>query len=107
MKLVKTLALGTLLAVSLSTVTAWAGPIRARQGNQRERIHNGVENGSLTQGERRRLNAEQRHINRARNRALSDGEISGKEARGLTRMQNQASRDIYRMKHNGREQPTE
>lgn len=105
MKLTKILTLGTLLAVSLSTVTAWAGPIRSRQGNQRERIHNGVEEGSLTKGERQRLNVEQRAINRARDQALSDGTITGKEAKGLTRMQNHASKDIYRMKHNGRARP--
>lgn len=107
MKHAKILAFATILSISLSTVLAWAGPIHSRQGHQRGRIHRGVEEGSLTKGERQRLNVEQRTINRARDRALSDGTISGKEARGLTRMQNHASKDIYRMKHNGRERPQE
>ncbi|MBI3247744.1 MAG: hypothetical protein HYZ50_14670 [Deltaproteobacteria bacterium] len=107
MKHAKALAFATLLSVSLATVPAWAGPIHSRQGRQRERIHRGVEEGSLTKGERQRLNVEQRAINRARDRALSDGTISGKEAKSLTRMQNHASKDIYRMKHNGRARPQE
>jgi hypothetical protein len=105
MKHLKTLALVTILASTFAATVALAGPIHTRQGVQRSRIKQGVQNGSLTAKERKVLNAEQRVIKKARRRALSDGVMTGKEAKGLTHMQNKASKDIYRLKHNKREQP--
>jgi len=89
-------------AMMLAATTAQAGPIRHRQVNQRARIHQGVQNDSLTRGETRVLNREQRAIDSGRRRAVSDGHIGPREARALTRAQNRASRTINRLKHNGR-----
>jgi hypothetical protein len=89
-------------AVLLSGAVAWAGPIHTRQECQHARIAQGVRNGSLTPGEVRRLAYEQRDIRRDRRTALADGRIGPAEARHLTRDQNRAGRDIYRLKHNGR-----
>jgi hypothetical protein len=105
MKYRKALALVTLLASSLAVTLAMAGPIHTRQKEQRTRIKQGHNTGSLTHHERKVLNAEQQVINNTRDRALSDGAMSAKEARKLTRMQNKASRDIYRLKHNRRTKP--
>ena len=44
------------------------------------------------------------HINRAKKRARSDGEITAKERIRLEKKQDRASRLIYRGKHNDRVQ---
>jgi hypothetical protein len=105
MKHLKAIALVTLLVSSLAATAAVAGPIHARQKNQRTRIKQGNTTGSLTNHERKVLNTEQHVINKARTNALADGTMSAKEARNLTRMQNKASTDIYRLKHNNRTRP--
>jgi hypothetical protein len=105
MKHLKAVALVTLLASSLTATAVVAGEIHTRQENQRARIKQGNATGSLTNHERKVLNTEQRSIDNARDRALSDGVMSAKEAKHLNHMQNQASQDIYRLKHNNRTQP--
>lgn len=86
----------------LSAASAEAGPIHHRQDNQRGRIAHGVESGRLTARESAALRHEQRAIDHARHRALSDGYLSYHEARRLDRAQNRAGRHIYRLKHNWR-----
>jgi hypothetical protein len=91
----------TVLASLFVAGPVFAGPIHERQDRQAARIHRGVKSGALTPNEAGALRAEQRHINRTRNRALAnDGRIGPAEARRLTREQNVASRDIHRLKHN-------
>jgi len=92
----------TAAAVLLSAAAASAGPIHRRQERQAGRIHQGVESGALTPGEAHGLRGEQRSINQDRRRDLADGHLSPGEAAQLTREQDQASRDIYRLKHNDR-----
>ncbi|OFV89252.1 MAG: hypothetical protein A3J75_08645 [Acidobacteria bacterium RBG_16_68_9] len=87
----------------LSATAAQAGPVPQRQKNQAARIHQGVEAGSLTRGEAKALRHEQRHINRFRRDALSDGHMDRKEMRILTNAQGKANRHIHRLKHNGQE----
>lgn len=99
------IALLTLLGTSLAATTAVAGPIHTRQKAQRARIKQGNTTGALTNHERKVLNTEQQVIDNTRDRALSDGAMSAKEAKKLTRMQNKASKDTYRLKHNDRTQP--
>lgn len=96
--LIAAVAAGTLLFGS----AAYAGVIHDRQLEQQARIEQGVDSGALTPHETRTLRTQQRVIARTRNRALSDGVIGAREARHLTREQNHASRDIYRLKHNAR-----
>ena len=82
------LALGTLL---LAGIAEAGGPLRHRQRNQRARIHQGVQNGSVTRVERKVLKHEQRHVNQMRNRALAnDGKVGPKEAKRIWRAQNRA-----------------
>jgi len=102
MKGTKWMAVALSSAVLLPSAAAWAGPIHARQQRQHARIAQGVRNGSLAPGEVRRLAYEQRDIRRDRRAALADGHIGPAEARHLTRDQNRANHDIYRLKHNGR-----
>ena len=97
--------LSILVAASLllfAASAADAGPIRNRQHRQAVRIGEGANGGTLTRPESKVLRHEQRAINRGRDRALSDGRVGPREARRLTRAQNQAGRHIYRLKHNRR-----
>ena len=99
-----------ILCISLSFVlssfvasSASAGHPGARQLRQRVRIQTGVENGSLVRPEARRLRHEQTHVRRARRRMLSDnGRLGPAERARLDRMQDRASRQIFRARHNAR-----
>ncbi len=79
---------------------AWAGRISDRQGNQRHRIAQGLGSGELTRVETRILVKEQRRIRRTIARAWSDGRLTTKERVKIERRQDNASRHIYRLKHN-------
>ena len=73
-----------------------------REANQQARIAQGAASGSLTPQETQRLEKEQAHIDKAEAKAKSDGTVTAKERRRLTAMQDGASRDIHRKKHNAR-----
>ncbi len=73
-----------------------------RQGKQMERIAGGVQKGEITHREHSRLNQEQKRIQRFRRQSMADGRLSPGERRRLHRMQEKASRHIYREKHNQR-----
>ena len=86
-----------------SAGTAWAGGrSERRQQRQANRIYHGVRNGTISPQEFKRLGREQFRIEEAKRRALKDGHISRYERRHLKRMQNRASKRIFRAKHNGR-----
>jgi len=91
-----------LTAAVMLSGTAHAGEIHQRQKLQHARIHQGVESGALTRNEAKTLRGEQRAIGRDRRAALADGSVNPAERRQLTQEQNQASRDIYGLKHNER-----
>ncbi len=78
------------------------GPYAKRHHCQKERIVEGVRCGELTRGEYRYLENEQRWIQRFRRHSLADGWLSRGERRHLYRLQNKASGDIYRARHNRR-----
>jgi hypothetical protein len=73
--------------------------------NQRARIRQGVHSGELTKGEAQHLRQEQKTIQAEKQMAKTDGKVSPAERAKLRRDQNKASKDIYRLKHNNREQP--
>ena len=80
--------------------TAPATPrVDARQAVQDQRIEAGAEKGTLTRREQRRLELEQKGIARAETAAKADGTVTAQERQRLHRLQNQASRDIRRQKH--------
>jgi hypothetical protein len=89
-------------ALSLAPSADAQPPAPARNAAQSARIHRGVAGGQITPGERARLRAQQRHIHRVERRAASDGVITARESRHVTRAQNHASRNIYRARHNAR-----
>ena len=101
------LVAGSSLTFSQETTPPPAGSsktpvIKERQLNQRARIRQGVRSGELKKGEAAKLRQEQRDIKFDKKMAKSDGKVTKAERRHITKEQNKASRDIYRLKHNDR-----
>lgn len=97
-KIFLAMLVGTLILGTVSM--ALAGPFTRREARQQARIDQGVNSGQITQWEYRLLEREQGRIEAQRQRAWSDGKMTPGEAHRLTREQNQASRHIWRAKHN-------
>ncbi|MBS1790173.1 MAG: hypothetical protein JST85_20785 [Acidobacteria bacterium] len=76
-----------------------------RQGNQQERIGQGVASGELKKGEARKLEKEQKEIQQEKHEARADGTVTGAERKEIQKDQNKASRHIYRAKHNNKSRP--
>ena len=76
--------------------------IDKREANQQARIAKGAADGSLTPKETQRLEKEQARIDNAEAKAKADGTVTAKERRHLHKMQDGASRDIHRKRHNAR-----
>lgn len=76
---------------------------RKRQNEQQQRIGGGVRSGELTAGETIKLEKEQHSINKEIRDYRSDGVVTGAERKDIHQDQNQASRHIYRAKHNRRD----
>ncbi len=110
----KTLTLSALAALTLGTAgTAVAAPpttgpapkahVIDRQVNQQHRIMNGVKSGELTRPETVRLEQQQVRIQKTKRAMVkNDGKLGPVERAKLERMQNKASRNIFKAKHNGR-----
>jgi lactam utilization protein B len=79
--------------------------VNARQHNQRARIQQGVKSGELTRRETRKVVEEQRDVRQLERAYKSDGTLTARERADLHHEQNQASRDIYRQKHDAQDRP--
>jgi hypothetical protein len=107
MKLRLTLATAAMALLSATLSAQAAAPaaqpdmprVDQRQANQERRIEQGVASGQLTARETLRVEREQKHIASAEAKAEGDGKVTPKERARLARLQNQASRDIHRQKH--------
>lgn len=96
------LLISTVLAAA--AVAAWADGtetprVDQRQAQQAERIEQGQASGALTAREARRLQHRQGAIGHAEAHAKADGSVSLQERGRLHQMQNHASGDIRRQKH--------
>ena len=82
------------------------GEVGQRQENQQDRIAQGVKSGELTAGETAKLEKQQQGINREVNgmREENGGKLSKADKALVNKQQNQASKNIYNKKHNGRTQ---
>ena len=107
MKVSMTLTMAAAIMLTMTSADAGThGPgINARQHNQRARIQQGVRSGELTRRETRHAVDAQRDIRRLERAYRSDGTLTGAERRDLHHEQNQASREIYRQKHDGQGRP--
>ena len=77
-----------------------------REARQQARIDQGAQSGSLTPREQRRLQREQRGIAKAETKAEADGKVTVAERQKLNHMQNHASRNIRRQKHDAQHAAT-
>jgi hypothetical protein len=94
------LILVTTIMALIWCTSAWADRSNIRDYRQTQRIRQGIRSGEITRPEVQRLKNEHRHINRAYRRALADRHLNWLERQRLRKMQDHASRDIYRAKHN-------
>lgn len=90
--------------VTLGSLPAVAGPydsnINRVEMDQERRIQQGLYSGRLTPGEFRRLENQQARIRATEAQMRADGRLTRGEKTQLAQMQERASRDIYRYKHN-------
>ena len=99
MKIVKTLAVLSLVLPAIAFAQANTPLVDQRQANQERRIDQGVASGSLTQREANRLERGQQHVDNMENRAKADGVVTRRERARLNHAQNVQSRHIYAQKH--------
>lgn len=93
-----------LIAAGATAANAWGTSSRdidRTEANQASRIRDGVISGSLTRAETRNLVGEQRRIEQMETAARRDGVVTRAERDAIRRAQADASRDIYREKHDG------
>lgn len=94
------------LGLAVTDTSAQRQGINERQANQRSRIANGVRSGELTRRETKRLVREQAQIRRMEHRFRKSGDgLTPRERMRLQRELNQASRHIYRQKHDRQDRP--
>jgi len=77
-----------------------AGQVTGRQATQQKRIRQGVASGELTRCEAGILKREQRHIQRQKRKAWSNGMLTPGERTRFKQNQNYSNRHSYRLKHN-------
>jgi len=78
-----------------------------RRENQQDRIAQGIKSGQLTPSETAKLEKQQQGINKhvASDRKANGGSLTAREKKQVNKEQNQASRNIYKKKHNAVTQP--
>ena len=108
---IKTLAAGATLAVAslgafAQATTAPVTPrVDAREANQQKRIDAGVASGQLNARETNSLDKQQARIAATEANDKADGKVTAKEHRQLNRMQNRASANIHKQKHDAQTAP--
>lgn len=100
--LFSTLAAFALLAASHSASAQTAVPGRpVRPRNEQARIRQGVASGALNRAEAARLKSRQAAIRQDKRAARADGVVTRDERQDIRQDERQASRAIYRQKHDG------
>ncbi len=89
-------------AVSAQTTPSSTPVIDKREVNQQKRIANGVKTGALTPNETVKLEKQQQRIDNVEARDKAKGPMTNGERKQLTKMQNNASNNIYKKKHNAK-----
>ena len=99
MKIVQTLAALSLVVPALAFAQNNTPRVDQREANQEARIQQGVNSGSLTPREARRLERGQQHVENMEARAKADGVVTPGERARLHQAQDVQSRRIYAEKH--------
>lgn len=104
MKLIRLIGAALTLTSLLAVQPAFAArPLAKRQQHQRQRIRQGVRNGTLTKKEANHLWAQQRVMAaQTRQARASGGRLTKGERRHLLHEYNQSNHSIYRTAHNSR-----
>ena len=93
-----------LLAISQPASAQTATPdINARQANERARIRQGVASSELTRTEAAPLPNREADIRQDKKAAKADGVVTRDERQDIRKDEKQASRAIYRQKHDDQE----
>ena len=87
-------------ALGISSANA---QIRKTAKHQHSRIRQGVKSGELTKAETKNVVKDQKEIRKEVKDAKADGAVTGEEKKEIRQDQNQASRKIFRKKHNKRD----
>jgi hypothetical protein len=95
----KSMHIAVLAILGTAPVFAGTPRLNQREANQHARIHQGVESGSLTKPEARRLRAGEARLNYNEARAKADGVVTTAERARLHREADRESERIYRQKH--------
>jgi CRISPR/Cas system-associated endoribonuclease Cas2 len=76
--------------------------VNAKEGNQQQRIANGVRSGQLTPGETARLERGEQRLqqNEKKDMAADGGHLTKQDKRQLNKEENRMSKRIYKDKHN-------
>lgn len=96
---------GLLAAVLTHGATTQAASINERQAAQRESIRAGIEDGSLTRPEARRLRDSQVNMERKEQRFRSDGELSARERINLRHTADRNRARIYTQRRDEQVRP--
>lgn len=72
------------------------------QKTQRERIKQGVKSGEITRVEAAKIAKEKQDVRQAKVIAKADGAVTAEEKKIIRKERKQASRTIYKKKHNNR-----
>ena len=94
-----TVAIASLGAFAQAASAPQTPGVDKREVRQDARIQQGVASGELTAKETYRIEKGQAAINKVEAKAKSDGQVTRAERRRLHKMQDHASRDIHRQKH--------
>jgi uncharacterized protein HemX len=98
------IVIALLVALGFTVTSVSAQTIRQKSTNERHRIKQGVKSGELTKAEARNLAHDQKAIRRdVKEARRDDGKIDRTERKEIKKDQRQASREIYRKKHNARD----
>ena len=109
MKVVSSVLSGVVLCMALAPMTSMATPrqtVNQRLQNQQARINQGIKSGELTRKEAGNLEAKDARIknNERFDRKQDNGKLTPTQRASLNKQLNNASRDIYKDKHNNKTQ---
>ena len=100
MKVKFLLACAIMFGISFNTVSAQENQSAK---TQRSRIKQGVKSGELTKGEAKNLRKDEKNIRKEVKAARADGKVTHAERKEIRHEKREASRKIFRKKHNNRE----
>jgi hypothetical protein len=108
MKVVSSLLSGAVLCAGLVPMPSMAAPrqVNQRLENQQDRINQGIKSGELTRKEAGNLEAKEAKIknNERFDKKEDNGKLTPAQRASLNKQLNNASRDIYKDKHNNKTQ---